>query len=101
MKLSVNEEIAGAMHFGRPIVALESTLISHGLPRPQNLETALRLEEVVREAGAMPATIAVFEGEIFVGLSKEQIERLATADDVRKLSTRDLAIATARKLTGT
>ena len=100
MKLSFNEEIAGAMHFGRPIVALESTVISHGLPKPQNLETALRLEKIVREAGAVPATIAMFDGEVYVGLSPDQLERLGNGTGILKLSTRDLAIASARKLSG-
>lgn len=100
MKITFNEEIAGALHFERPVVALESTVISHGLPHPRNLDTALRLEQIIREAGAIPATIAMFEGEIFAGLSQEQIEQLATADDVRKLSRRDLAIAAAQKLNG-
>jgi pseudouridylate synthase len=100
MKINFNEEIAGALHFERPIVALESTVISHGLPHPRNLDTAVRLEQVVREGGAIPATIAMFEGEIYAGLSPEQIEILATAENVRKLSRRDLAIAVARKLNG-
>ena len=100
MKINFNEEIAGALHFERPIVALESTVITHGLPHPRNLDTAVRLEQVVREGGAIPATIAMFEGEIYAGLSPEQIEILATAENVRKLSRRDLAIAVARKLNG-
>ncbi len=100
MKINFNEEIAGALHFERPIVALESTVIAHGLPHPRNIDTALQLEQIVRDEGAIPATIAMFDGEIFVGLSREQIEQLATAKDVRKLSTRDLAIASARKLNG-
>jgi len=100
MKINFNEEIAGALHFERPIVALESTVISHGLPHPRNLDTALRLEQVVREGGAIPATIAMFEGEISAGLSAEQIEFLATDKNIRKLSRRDLAIAVAQKLNG-
>ena len=100
MKINFNEEIAGALHFERPIVALESTVISHGLPHPRNLDTALRLEQVVREEGAIPATIAMFEGEISAGLSAEQIEFLATDKNIRKLSRRDLAIAVAQKLNG-
>src|SRR5688572_7440784 len=100
MRISFNEEIAGALHFERPIVALESTVISHGLPQPRNLDTAIHLEQIVREAGAIPATIAMFDGEIFVGLSPEQLEKLATEKDIRKLSRRDLAIAAARRSTG-
>ncbi|PYT01507.1 MAG: pseudouridine-5-phosphate glycosidase [Acidobacteria bacterium] len=100
MKINFNEEIAGALHFERPIVALESTVISHGLPHPRNLDTAVRLEKVVREGGAIPATIAMFDGEIYAGLSFEQIKFLATDKDIRKLSRRDMAIAVARKLNG-
>src|SRR5215212_1628595 len=100
MKITFNEEIAGALHFERPIVALESTVISHGLPHPRNLDTARRLEQIVRDSGAIPATVAMFSGEITVGLSQEQIELLATADNIRKLSKRDLAIAAGKKLNG-
>ena len=100
MRISFNEEIAGALHFERPIVALESTVISHGLPQPRNLDTALHIEQIVRGAGAIPATVAMFDGEIFVGLSPEQLEKLATGKDIRKLSRRDLAIAAARRLNG-
>ena len=100
MKITFNEEIAGAFHFERPIVALESTVISHGLPHPRNLDTALRLEQIVREAGAIPATIAMFDGEIYAGLSQQQIERLATENNIRKLSRRDLAIAAAQRSNG-
>jgi len=100
MKINFNEEIAGALHFERPIVALESTVISHGLPHPRNLDTAVRLEQVVRSAGAIPATIAMFDGEIYAGLSPEQIEFLATDKNIRKLSRRDLSIGVARKLNG-
>jgi pseudouridine-5'-phosphate glycosidase len=83
-----------------PIVALESTVISHGLPYPANLETALRLEEIVRSEGAIPATIGIIAGEIVVGLDRAQIEHLATAKDVRKVSRRDLAVVVARRLDG-
>jgi pseudouridine-5'-phosphate glycosidase len=100
MKITYNEEIAGALHFERPIVAIESTVIAHGLPHPRNLDTALRLEQIVRESGAVPATVAMFGGEIFVGLSAEQLEQLATDENIRKLSRRDLAIAAAQKLNG-
>jgi len=100
MKINFNEEIAGALHFERPIVALESTVISHGLPHPRNLDTAVRLEQLVRSGGAIPATIAMFNGEIYAGLSPEQIEFLANDKNIRKLSRRDLAIGVARKLNG-
>ncbi len=98
MKLNLSDEVSGAVHFDRPIVALESTVIAHGLPHPQNLETARRLEAIVREGGAVPATIAVFGGNITVGLTEEQIEHLGTAKDIRKISRRDLPIAVANKL---
>jgi pseudouridylate synthase len=98
MKINFSEEVSGALHFGKPIVALESTVIAHGLPYPENIETAYKLERLVREHGAVPATIAVFDGEISVGVSDEQIERLATAKDIRKISRRDLPIAAAMKL---
>jgi pseudouridylate synthase len=100
MKINFNEELAGALHFERPIVALESTVISHGLPHPRNLDTATRLEQVVRAVGAIPATIAGFDGEIYAGLTPQQLELLATDKSVRKLSRRDLAIAAAKKLNG-
>ena len=100
MKLTFNEEVAGAVHFDSPIVALESTVIAHGLPYPQNLETAYKLERIIRDSRAVPATIGVFDGEISVGLSEQQYEQLATGKDIRKLSVRDLPIAVARKLNG-
>jgi pseudouridine-5'-phosphate glycosidase len=98
MKMNFSEEVSGALHFGKPIVALESTVIAHGLPYPENIDTAYKLERLVRENGAVPATIAVFDGEISIGISDEQIERLATAKDIRKISRRDLPIAAAMKL---
>ncbi len=99
MKINLSSEVANALRRAEPVVALESTVIAHGLPYPQNLETALVCEAAIREVGAVPATIAVFGGEFFVGLSREQIERLATAENVRKISRRDMPIAVARKLT--
>ena len=92
--------VESALADGQPIVALESTVIAHGLPRPQNIETAQRLEEIVREAGTIPATIAVLDGQLLVGLNREQLERIANNHDIRKLSTRDLPIAFARKWNG-
>lgn len=100
MKITFNEELAGALHFERPIVALESTVISHGLPHPRNLDTAIRLEQIIRSAHAIPATIAVFDGEIHAGLNYQQLQQLATDKSVRKVSSRDLAIVAARKLNG-
>ena len=93
-----NSEVAQALENKTPIVALESTVIAHGLPYPNNLETAFNLEKIVRENGATPATIAVFDGELCVGLDENQIERLATDENIRKISKRDLPIATGKRL---
>lgn len=98
MDIKFNAEVADAMRDGRPVVALESTVIAHGLPFPQNLETANKVESIVRANGAVPATIAVFAGEFHVGISPDQIEQLATRKDIRKISRRDLSIAVAKKL---
>jgi pseudouridine-5'-phosphate glycosidase len=87
--------VAAAKSQGRPIVALESTIISHGLPRPINLEVALEVEDIVRSQGATPATIAIIDGEIFVGLEYEQLYRIANDENIVKASTRDLAIVCA------
>jgi pseudouridylate synthase len=93
-----NQEVADALAEKKPIVALESTVIAHGLPYPHNLETALALENIVRENGCVPATIAVFNGEFFVGLNQNQITQLAERKDIHKISRRDLPIAVAKKL---
>ena len=90
MKFSA--EVAAARTLGTPIVALESTIISHGLPRPRNLEVALEVEEIVRAGGAVPATIALIDGDICVGLEPDQLNRIANDSEVVKASTRDLAI---------
>jgi pseudouridylate synthase len=94
----LSAEVKAAVHDKRPVVALESTLITHGLPWPENAETALAMEAAVRESGAVPATIAVLAGRITVGLSREQIEDLAHRPygSVRKCSRRDLPIVVAR-----
>ena len=93
--LNILPEVAQAIAQGQPVVALESTIIAHGMPYPQNVQTALEVEAVIREAGAVPATIAVLEGKICVGLSREQIEVLGSTPDVMKLSRRDLPYAVA------
>ena len=98
MNLKFSEEISAALAGKKPIVALESTVIAHGLPFPQNIETAISLEKQVRENGAIPATIAVFDGEFCVGLNESQIERLATDKHIRKISRRDLPIAVGKRL---
>src|SRR5437870_9085304 len=97
---SVNPEIGTALSANRPVVALESTVIAHGLPRPTNLETAQRLEQIVREESASPATVAVIDGKLCVGLNEEQLEVLANSANIKKLSTRDLVIAIARYWNG-
>ncbi|MGW5049204.1 pseudouridine-5'-phosphate glycosidase [Streptomyces griseoluteus] len=100
MVLVLSEEVREATGTGRPVVALESTIIAHGLPRPRNLQVALELEEVVRREGAVPATIAVLDGEPHVGLDKGQLERVANEDGIRKLGHRDLPLAMAAGASG-
>ncbi len=96
----LSEEVREALDRGRPVVALESTILAHGLPRPRNLEVGLELEELVRAEGAVPATVAVVDGVARVGLDKTRLERIATGDGVRKLGHRDLAPALATGATG-
>jgi pseudouridine-5'-phosphate glycosidase len=93
-------EVREALHDHRPVVALESTVIAHGLPRPQNLECARRLESIVRAEGATPATVAVIGGRICVGLESSQLKHVADSQSVHKLSTRDLPVALARRWDG-
>ena len=90
--IKFSREVEAAKASGTAIVALESTIISHGLPRPRNLEVALEVEEIVRAKGAVPATIALIDGVIHVGLEADQLDRIANDDNVVKASTRDLAI---------
>lgn len=97
--IDVRPEVAQALRAGRPVVALESTLIAHGLPRPLNLATARLAEAVVRQEGAVPATVAVLRGVPTVGLNDAEIEELAGADGVLKASSRDLTAAVAQKRT--
>jgi pseudouridine-5'-phosphate glycosidase len=96
--MKFSPEVEKALKNGAPIVALESTIISHGLPRPTNLEVARDVETIVRENGAIPATIALLDGIAHIGLTDEQLIAIANRDDVIKASTRDLAIAEAKKL---
>jgi len=98
--LQIGPQTATALQQSQPIVALESTVIAHGLPFPQNMETALSLEEAVRQEGAVPATIGIIGGTLRVGLTLEEIERLATGQGVRKVSRRDLPLVVARKEDG-
>jgi pseudouridine-5'-phosphate glycosidase len=94
--IKLSAEVSAAIKAGKPIVALESTIISHGLPRPSNLEVALECERIVRDAGAVPATIALLDGKILVGLERSELEAIANRDDVSKASIRDLAIIVAQ-----
>ncbi|HSL53245.1 MAG TPA: pseudouridine-5'-phosphate glycosidase [Pyrinomonadaceae bacterium] len=98
--LKIDPSVEVALRFQHGVVALESTVIAHGLPRPQNLQTAQRLEEIVRAGGAIPATIAIIDGKLCVGLSHDQIHSLANNSDIRKISTRDIPVAVAQTLNG-
>ncbi len=95
--MRIQPEVLSALAEGRPVVALESTIIAHGMPYPRNLETALLVEKTVREHGAVPATIGIIAGEPVVGLNPQEIELLATRKGVAKVSKRDLAIVIATK----
>ncbi|MTI66475.1 MAG: pseudouridine-5'-phosphate glycosidase [Firmicutes bacterium] len=98
--LDIKPEIKKALLENRPVVALESTIISHGMPYPKNVETALKVEEIIRENGAIPATIAIINGVLKVGLDKEEIKYLAKGNDIKKVSRRDLPFIVANKLNG-
>jgi pseudouridine-5'-phosphate glycosidase len=98
--LTFSPELSSALKTNKPIVALESTVIAHGLPRPQNLETARRLEAIVSEAGSLPATIAILDGQLCVGLSDEQVGFIAESAEIKKVSIRDLPIAVSQQWNG-
>ncbi|MBR2571458.1 MAG: pseudouridine-5'-phosphate glycosidase [Clostridia bacterium] len=99
--LSVSDEVKAALEAGEPVVALESTIISHGMPYPRNVETAMRVEQAVRESGAIPATVAVIGGKMTVGISAEQIDFLGRKGlDVPKASRRDLPVLLAKGMDG-
>src|SRR5689334_22903941 len=98
--IEIAPEVAAPLRLDRPVVALESTVIVHGLPRPINLETAQRLEEIVREGRAVPATVGIIGGTLKVGLTTAEIRKLADEDGIRKVSTRDLPIAVAESWDG-
>lgn len=98
--IKYSSEVQAALVANNPIVALESTVIAHGLPRRTNQEVALRLEQIVREAGVVPATIAILDGQLRAGLTDNEIMVLAEADDIKKVSIRDLPIAVAQKWNG-
>jgi pseudouridine-5'-phosphate glycosidase len=98
--LTLNPEVESAISSNKPVVALESTVIAHGLPRPRNFEVARKLEEIVRAGGAVPATIAILDGKLRVGLTEAQVRFIAENDDIKKISIRDLPIAVAQKWNG-
>ncbi len=98
--LNLASNISAALDNGQPVVALESAVITHGLPFPDNFNLALELEEIVRQQGALPATIAVLDGKIRIGLTRDEISRLASESTARKISRRDFGIALARKEVG-
>jgi pseudouridine-5'-phosphate glycosidase len=100
LPLTFSAEVAQARSAGSPIVALESTIITHGMPHPQNIEVARQVEADIRAAGATPATIAVIDGALHIGLEQDQLETLAQARNVAKLSRADLAVCIARGGTG-
>lgn len=98
--IHLSPDVAAALEAKQPVVALESTIITHGLPKPQNLDVARQIEDVVRDAGAVPATVAVLDGTLCVGLDAAQLEQLAEAERVAKLSRADLAVCMAEGRTG-
>jgi len=98
--LLFSPEVAAARNAGLPVVALESTIISHGMPYPQNVQTAREVEQIIRDAGAVPATIAIIDGKICIGLNDAQLEQLGTAPDAIKVSRRDLAYVLSQRLLG-
>jgi len=98
--LLFDPEVSDALNSGKPVVALESTIISHGMPYPRNVSTALEVEAVVRENGAIPATTALMDGQFCVGLSSDQIEKLGSSDGVKKVSLRDIGVALSKETLG-
>jgi len=98
--MDIKTDVKTALEEGKPVVALESTIIAHGMPYPQNVKTALEVEKIIRDNGAIPATIAILNGKIKVGLTEEEIETLGKAKDVYKVSRRDLPFILAKGLNG-
>lgn len=96
----ISKEVKEAIKSGKPVVALESTIISHGMPYPKNVKTALEVEAVIREHGVIPATIGIIDGEPVVGMSPEQIEEFGKREGITKVSRRDLPVVFAKKLWG-
>lgn len=98
--MEISEEVKDALNEGRPVVALESTIIAHGMPFPQNIETANKLNEIIRDKGCVPATIAIADGKLHVGLNDGLLNRIASEKNVMKVSRRDVPIALASKILG-
>ena len=96
--LKINPEVKKAIEEGKPVVALESTIISHGMPYPKNVETALRVEKMIRDHGAIPATIGIIDGDPVVGMTPEEIEEFGKRKGILKTSRRDLPVVYAKKL---
>ena len=102
MNIKISPDVSSALSSGQPVVALESTILSHGMPYPRNLECAMEVESVIRSHGAVPATIAILDGQVHVGLSKDQLEHLADTENtvVKKCSTKDLPFVISQRLNG-
>ena len=100
MKTIISHDVEEALRKGLPVVALESTIISHGMPYPENLSTAMAVEKVVIDAGATPATIAILDGVIHIGLSQTTLTQFAQSKHIRKVSQRDLAYVLTQRLSG-
>lgn len=98
--LDINPEVQNAINSGKPVIALESTIIAHGMPFPNNVETALTVNEIVRKKGAVPATVGIIDGRIKIGLTEAEIRRLAQAENVVKVSRRDFPYVVANRLDG-
>ena len=92
LKIQVSSEVEEGKKLRKPIVALETTIVSHGMPYPDNLNTALEVENIIREEGAIPATIGIIGGKIKIGMTKQEIELFAKSSDITKVSTRDIPI---------
>lgn len=97
---NIQPEVAAALNAGKPVVALESTIIAHGMPYPENIKTAMAVEDIVRKNGATPATIAMLDGKLCVGLNREQLEILGNTKDVWKVSLRDMPYVLSKKIPG-
>ncbi len=98
--LNIHPEIKEALASGKPVVALESTIIAHGMPYPQNINTAMDVEDIVKKNGAIPATIAILDGKLCVGLNSDQLEKLGNSEHVWKVSLRDMPYVVSKKIPG-